>query len=170
MPRLSTRLFPVLLALASPAAAQAATYTGYFDDGNGHIYGQFTGEDRDGDARISQSELIGFSATMDNMNGGPGQYRVNTTQVSDFLFADLGDGTATLSGVLSFQFFHDGGWPRAFAMASFGYWVDQPLSTTHVQFFLDTPSVAAVPLPAGAALLPAGLGVMALLRRRRRRA
>ncbi|MDO5704747.1 MAG: VPLPA-CTERM sorting domain-containing protein [Paracoccus sp. (in: a-proteobacteria)] len=172
-------LFAAALTLL-PAAAQAATYTGAFDEG--YIRGKFTGIDRNGDSRIEADELVSFSAVLDNMNGGPGQYHVTSSRVSDFLFEQAGQGIARLTGTVTFWFESSGcsNWwtpcwdePSAgYRMASFammmapyvsGYEVRETVNTTNVTYAV-TP--AAVPLPAGGMLLAGGLAFFAMARRR----
>lgn len=177
-----TALLAAALSLL-PAAAQAATYTGTLDEG--YIRGEFSGIDRNGDARIDADELVSFSAVMDNMYGGPGQYYVTSNRVSDFLFEQAGQGAVRLTGTVTFWFANSGcsDWwspcwddPSAgYRMASFAmrmapyvsrYEVREMLNTTNVTFAV-MPS--AVPLPAGGILLGAGLAVLGAIRAGRRR-
>lgn len=171
-------LFAAAMLVAAPAAADAAVYTGTFDEG--YMRGTFSGVDRDGDARISQTELTGFSAIMNNMNGGSGQFAVESSVVSDFLLVDLGGGRARLTATVSFWFQESlcGGWAQppceyygygvaAFAgPMSFSYEVLQPLNTNNVSFNIAT---AAVPLPAGGFLMAGGLAALGAFAARRRR-
>ncbi|MDO5631525.1 MAG: hypothetical protein Q4G22_06775 [Paracoccus sp. (in: a-proteobacteria)] len=179
------RCLPFAIALlALPATAYAATYSGQFDEG--YIWGSFTGIDRNGDSRITPDELTSFSATLDNMNGGPGQYRVESKRISNFLFVDAGQGKATLSGTVSFWFkqadchycWDDPVGPyvgyaatgfeamMARSLYSYGYEVKETLNTSSVTYNL-TP--AAVPLPAGGALLAGGLALMGVIATHRRK-
>ena len=145
-PRLPAAAALVAAMIAAPAVASAATYTGFF--GDTYLYGEFTGVDQNGDARISQDELVSFSATLDNRNYGPGQYYVTSSSVYDFLFVDEGNGYASLSGRVPFWFEIStcGGWGQppcgdegGFAARSF-----MPYSATVSYTHLTLPTICSV--------------------------
>ena len=131
--------------------------------------GRFWGVDANGDGMVTGAELDGISLFFDNRNYGPGQHYWTTRSVGDFLFRDLGFGRGIVSGVayVTYAYRLCGDWNSLPCLPGelTEKWVnvDIPFSDVPVSY------VSSVPLPAGAPLMAAGIGALALIRRRKRR-
>lgn len=165
---------PVMTAavvLCGGVAAEAATVTTYNAQWNdGYHSGYLWANDLNDDSTITLNEVTEFYMLFDNMNGGPGQYLVDSRSPTALKFTTDGNGHGLLSGTAHVRYHI-----RPCAPWTSGpdcplgddvglNWMDDDWNFSDVA----ATYVSSVPLPAAAPMLVGGVGALAVLRRRRR--
>lgn len=170
-----------VVALGSPGEGKAAVaeYWGSFSDMG--WTGQFSGTDLNGDGKLTGDELAYASGIYWNGTWGLGQFYGEADRFDHFVFSFVSPTQAIIEVEHTFRYkdWHCGGWGQEPCSFYEVLYPGSPLysevsrsfpATIHnVSFSYSGVIPAPVPLPAGAPLMAAGIGALALIRRRKRR-
>lgn len=167
---------PVMTAavvLCGGVAAEAATVMTYNAQWNdGYHSGYLWANDLNGDSTITLNEVTAFYMLFNNMNGGPGQFLVDSRSPISLTLTTDGHGYGVLSGVaeVKYRYWYCRPWePSSYCQPHLPWevqfeWVHDKWTFTGI----DVTYVTSVPLPAAAPMLVAGVAALSVLRRRRR--